>query len=991
MDNGWTERLRGMTDDALLQMTNEEASKYPAAAIESAQAEAAARGLVSKLGDTSFKVIIGASQQSGILNPAQIKAMYLNGVVTDTSLVYVQSKGRWLFLAAVFDSSYWKREANSAPKKLVNRVQPPEPAESPAPRRSQTRAAEVKETPPASTPVVSTPTDVTQSHTSVNTQSHAGVNAQSQTSVSPTPSGADSYTQNMARVEELKRLEEERERELVMLRRQIEEEERRRREAEEAARLVEKEARRRIEEEARLRAEEARLRAEAEEKRRVEEESRLRQAEEARRRAEEELRRREEDRQRELTALRRKIEEEERRRQEAEEVARRAEEAKLRAEAESRQRAEETRRRVEEATRITHEAGRRRAEEEAARRLAEEEEAARLRAEEEARRKVKEEEARRKAKEEEAARRKAKEEEARRKAKEEETRQREEARRTEEARRRDKEEKTHKHTQEEAARRRAEAEARRRAEEESRRRADEESRLRAEAELRRREEEEARIRADEEARRRAEEAALRLAEEDTQRRAQAEQRRREEEARRREEERQREEEARLRAEHEARLRAEQEARLRAEQEARLRAEQEARLRAEEDARLRAIEDARLRDIEDARLRAIEEARLRAIEDTRLRAESERGLASEELIPDAEQAGQSGVDGASYAEAGVQGSAATRLPNNGVNWPARAAGPQRGGDGVEQVWAGASEHARQPAQHLAEVFPSFDTGEKKPFLTLPIIAAGAGVVLLLLAVLMYMIFSPAKPATVAPETATTEEKPAPKSDMMDVTGGSFMMGRNDISTASQSYNQWPAHSVTVRSFQLDRTEVTNAEYADFVRETNHEAPSHWQGTTPKAGEERLPVTNVSLDDAKQFAEWRSKRDGVTYRLPTEEEWEYAARGTDPARRYPWGNTWIDGRANVESEALKPVGSFNDGASPSGALDMIGNAWEWTSSEATIYAGNTQKTPEPGKYVMRGGSYKSSPKGDRAITAMYREFIAPTTRHPTLGFRLVREGR
>ena len=103
--------------------------------------------------------------------------------------------------------------------------------------------------------------------------------------------------------------------------------------------------------------------------------------------------------------------------------------------------------------------------------------------------------------------------------------------------------------------------------------------------------------------------------------------------------------------------------------------------------------------------------------------------------------------------------------------------------------------------------------------------------------------------------------------------------------------------------------------------------------PASGDERLPVTNVSLDDAQKFAEWRSRRDGVTYRLPTEEEWEFAARGIDPARRYPWGADWSDGRANVDSQALKPVGSFPQGASPQGALDLIGNAWEWTSSPAS----------------------------------------------------------
>ena len=80
--------------------------------------------------------------------------------------------------------------------------------------------------------------------------------------------------------------------------------------------------------------------------------------------------------------------------------------------------------------------------------------------------------------------------------------------------------------------------------------------------------------------------------------------------------------------------------------------------------------------------------------------------------------------------------------------------------------------------------------------------------------------------------------------------------------------------------MDRTEVSNTEYAEFVNETNHAAPGHWAGNKPPFGQELWPVVNVSFDDATAFAAWRSKRDGVTYRLPTEQEWEYAARNGEP---------------------------------------------------------------------------------------------------------------
>ena len=99
---------------------------------------------------------------------------------------------------------------------------------------------------------------------------------------------------------------------------------------------------------------------------------------------------------------------------------------------------------------------------------------------------------------------------------------------------------------------------------------------------------------------------------------------------------------------------------------------------------------------------------------------------------------------------------------------------------------------------------------------------------------------------------------------------------------------PPHAVTVQPFLMDTTEVTNTEYADFVREMNYTAPSHWAGNKPPFGQELWPVVNVSFDDAIAFAAWRSKRDGVAYRLPTEQEWEYAARNGERGDLYPWGS-------------------------------------------------------------------------------------------------------
>jgi len=255
-------------------------------------------------------------------------------------------------------------------------------------------------------------------------------------------------------------------------------------------------------------------------------------------------------------------------------------------------------------------------------------------------------------------------------------------------------------------------------------------------------------------------------------------------------------------------------------------------------------------------------------------------------------------------------------------------------------------------------------------------------------------------------ANAEPTPdAPRPELVALAGGQFRVGRDDVPPLTEEaratrpdyllwmYNQWPAHTVNVRPFHIDRTEVTNAEYALFVRETGHPAPPEvWDGGRPRAGQEQFPVVNVTYHDAVAFAAWRSRRDGVTYRLPTEQEWEFAARGGDPSRPYPWGEAGPSASlANLGGGGLRPVGSFPTGATPQGALDMLGNAWEWTSSEARMYAGNNRTVLRPedrGKVVVRGGSYANRADGDEPISVTARRWVAKDFRSPQLGFRLVR---
>lgn len=157
------------------------------------------------------------------------------------------------------------------------------------------------------------------------------------------------------------------------------------------------------------------------------------------------------------------------------------------------------------------------------------------------------------------------------------------------------------------------------------------------------------------------------------------------------------------------------------------------------------------------------------------------------------------------------------------------------------------------------------------------------------------------------------------EMSVVPSGWFTMG-----SAAARRNEGPEHQVWLDEFEIDVYEVTVAQYAAFVAETGWRLPGDWRTETRHpAG--NLPVTHVAWPDAAAYCEWAGKR------LPTEAEWEKAARGTDE-RRYPWGNEWDGARAavsvSVETGPV-PVGSYPEGASPYGALDMAGNVHEWVA--------------------------------------------------------------
>jgi formylglycine-generating enzyme required for sulfatase activity len=239
--------------------------------------------------------------------------------------------------------------------------------------------------------------------------------------------------------------------------------------------------------------------------------------------------------------------------------------------------------------------------------------------------------------------------------------------------------------------------------------------------------------------------------------------------------------------------------------------------------------------------------------------------------------------------------------------------------------------------------------------------------------------------------TPTPTPTPiRAESIEIPGGTFQMGRNDGAPGES-----PSHEVKVQSFMMDKTEVTKAEYGEFVLETNYPPPADWGGPKPPYGQELWPVINVSWQDANKFAEWRSKRDKVSYRLPTEEEWEYAARNGDRNDLYPWGSEWKDQREQravlLGAGTPAPVGSHPLGNNRWGIQDLVGNVWEWTSSKVSVYPGNPATVPPAAKdwMTIRGGGFVSNPTDkENPVSSCMRSFMTPDNRNNQLGFRLVR---
>jgi formylglycine-generating enzyme required for sulfatase activity len=202
------------------------------------------------------------------------------------------------------------------------------------------------------------------------------------------------------------------------------------------------------------------------------------------------------------------------------------------------------------------------------------------------------------------------------------------------------------------------------------------------------------------------------------------------------------------------------------------------------------------------------------------------------------------------------------------------------------------------------------------------------------------------------------------DMVLVPAGEFTMG----SPAGDADEQ-PAHRVLVDSFFMDKYEVTVRQYGVFLQEAGGDRPSEWK-TMNKTANQNRPVMGVDWADAVRYCKWAGKR------LPTEAEWEKAARGTD-GRLYPWGNdppTSLHANfgktGSNDHGSLAPVGTLEHGKSPYGIYDMAGNVWEWVSDwyDDAYYKNSPPQNPVGpsmgGFKVIRGGSWASGPRNLRS---------------------------
>ena len=229
-------------------------------------------------------------------------------------------------------------------------------------------------------------------------------------------------------------------------------------------------------------------------------------------------------------------------------------------------------------------------------------------------------------------------------------------------------------------------------------------------------------------------------------------------------------------------------------------------------------------------------------------------------------------------------------------------------------------------------------------------------------------------------------------LVEIPAGPFTMGTYPTGLRKTDPEE-PQRSVTLDAYAIGIYHVSNIQYAQFVKETNYHRPIYWRDD--RFNEIDYPVVGVSWNDAINFMEWLNNLTCESYRLPTEAEWEKAARGTD-GREYPWGNDWNADKTNTAETGLKKlisVGSFPDGISPYGCYDMAGNAYDWCSDWFHIetYKHSPAENPmgaiDGRRKVIRGGSWQ--PRGEYAARCANRAAKEPSASSHNVSFRIARD--
>jgi formylglycine-generating enzyme required for sulfatase activity len=254
---------------------------------------------------------------------------------------------------------------------------------------------------------------------------------------------------------------------------------------------------------------------------------------------------------------------------------------------------------------------------------------------------------------------------------------------------------------------------------------------------------------------------------------------------------------------------------------------------------------------------------------------------------------------------------------------------------------------------------------------------------------------------------SEDLPVKLPVMVAILTGTFWMGTSGEQIASLLEKEdwaveWnasdmfqvemPQHQLTIPGFEIGKFPITNAEYYVFIYNTGYRVPKGWMGFHYSDGLDDHPVVGVSKGDALAYCSWISKESSLAMRLPSEAEWEKAARGTD-RRLYPWGDAYDPWRLNTVESGKKmttPVGSYSPGGdSIYGVADMAGNVWEWTQSTLKNYPYNFEHvgdtSGQKSKCVVRGGAWYYSRALARCST---REGVLADFVSPSLGFRLAR---